>query len=52
VLEGTMKFRLGMKTIVAEAGDTVVVPAGRVHRFSNGRALRARRPARAAALPA
>jgi quercetin dioxygenase-like cupin family protein len=36
VLEGTMKFRLGMRTIVAEAGDTVVVPAGRMHRFSNG----------------
>ena len=35
VLEGTMKFRLGMKTIVAEAGDTVVVPKGRVHRFTN-----------------
>jgi quercetin dioxygenase-like cupin family protein len=35
VLEGTMKFRLGMKTIVAEAGDTVVVPKGRVHRFKN-----------------
>ena len=30
-----MKFRLGMKTIVAEAGDTVVVPKGRVHRFKN-----------------
>src|SRR4051812_8480745 len=36
VLEGTMKFRLGLRTIVAEAGDTVVVPAGRVHKFSNG----------------
>jgi quercetin dioxygenase-like cupin family protein len=36
VLEGTMKFRLGLRRIVAEAGDTVVVPAGRVHRFSNG----------------
>jgi quercetin dioxygenase-like cupin family protein len=36
VLEGTMKFRLGMKTIVAEAGETVVVPAGRVHKFTNG----------------
>jgi quercetin dioxygenase-like cupin family protein len=35
VLEGTMKFRLGMRTIVAHAGDSVVVPAGRVHRFSN-----------------
>jgi len=35
VLEGTMKFRLGMRTIVAEAGESVVVPAGRVHKFSN-----------------
>lgn len=35
VLEGTMRFRLGMRTIVAEAGDAVVVPAGRVHRFAN-----------------
>jgi quercetin dioxygenase-like cupin family protein len=36
VLEGTMKFRLGMRTIVAGAGETVVVPAGRTHRFVNG----------------
>jgi quercetin dioxygenase-like cupin family protein len=35
VLEGTMRFRLGMRRIVAHAGDTVVVPAGQVHRFSN-----------------
>ncbi len=35
VLEGTMKFRLGLRTIVAEAGDTVTVPAGRVHKFTN-----------------
>ena len=35
VLEGTMKFRLGLRTIVAEAGDTVEVPAGRVHKFTN-----------------
>jgi quercetin dioxygenase-like cupin family protein len=35
VLEGKMKFRLGMKRIVAEAGDTVVVPKGRVHKFTN-----------------
>jgi quercetin dioxygenase-like cupin family protein len=32
---GRMRFRLGMKTIVAEAGDTVVVPAGKVHAFKN-----------------
>jgi Cupin domain len=30
-----MKFRLGLRTIVAEAGDSVVVPAGRVHKFIN-----------------
>jgi quercetin dioxygenase-like cupin family protein len=36
VLEGTMKFRMGLRRIVAQAGDTVVVPAGRVHRFANG----------------
>lgn len=35
VLEGTMRFRLGMRTIIATAGDTVVVPAGRVHKFAN-----------------
>lgn len=35
VLEGTMKFRLGMRTIVASAGESVVVPAGRMHKFSN-----------------
>ena len=35
VLEGRMKFRLGMRTIVAEAGESVVVPAGRVHKFAN-----------------
>jgi quercetin dioxygenase-like cupin family protein len=36
VLEGTMTFRLGMKKITAVAGETVVVPAGRVHKFTNG----------------
>jgi quercetin dioxygenase-like cupin family protein len=36
VLEGTMRFRLGLRTIVAGPGDTVVVPRGRVHRFANG----------------
>jgi quercetin dioxygenase-like cupin family protein len=35
VLEGTMKFRLGLRTILASAGESVVVPAGRMHRFSN-----------------
>ena len=36
VLEGTMRFRLGARTIVATAGDVVAVPAGRVHKFANG----------------
>ena len=31
-----MRFRLGLRTIVAEAGETVIVPAGRVHKFTNG----------------
>ena len=35
VLEGEMTFRLGLRRIVAGPGDTVVVPAGRVHRFAN-----------------
>ena len=35
VLEGKMKFRMGMKTIVAEPGDVVTVPAGKAHKFSN-----------------
>ena len=36
MLSGTMKFRLGMRKVVARAGETVVVPAGSVHRFANG----------------
>jgi quercetin dioxygenase-like cupin family protein len=35
VLEGTMKFRLGMRTIEAGPGDVVTVPAGKAHKFSN-----------------
>jgi quercetin dioxygenase-like cupin family protein len=35
VLEGRMKFRLGMRTIVAEPGDTVEVPVGATHKFVN-----------------
>jgi quercetin dioxygenase-like cupin family protein len=50
VLEGTMTFRLGLRTIVAEAGDSVVVPAGRVHKFANGGGGRAR--ARVEVVPA
>jgi mannose-6-phosphate isomerase-like protein (cupin superfamily) len=36
VVEGTMRFTLGRKTIVAEAGDIVTVPAGKAHKFANG----------------
>ena len=35
VVKGTMKFQKGLKTIVARAGDTVVVPPGTIHRFTN-----------------
>ena len=36
VVEGTMRFKLGRKTIVAEAGDIVTVPPGKAHKFANG----------------
>ncbi len=36
VLSGTMKFKMGLKSVIAEAGDVVVVPAGVSHKFSNG----------------
>jgi quercetin dioxygenase-like cupin family protein len=36
VHSGRMEFRLGFRKIVAEAGDSVIVPAGRVHKFRNG----------------
>ena len=35
VLEGEMTFRLGARKIVAGPGETVIVPAGRVHKFAN-----------------
>jgi quercetin dioxygenase-like cupin family protein len=34
VTSGKMKFRYGMRTIVAEAGETVLVPAGKIHSFA------------------
>ena len=34
VTAGQMKFRYGMKTIIAEAGETVVVPPGKIHSFA------------------
>jgi quercetin dioxygenase-like cupin family protein len=35
VQAGTMQFRYGMKRITAKAGQTVVVPAGKIHDFAN-----------------
>ncbi len=35
VTSGRMKFRMGMKTVYAEAGETVTVPAGKIHNFAN-----------------
>lgn len=35
VLTGTMKFRKGPRTVIAEPGDTVVVPPGAFHQFAN-----------------
>jgi mannose-6-phosphate isomerase-like protein (cupin superfamily) len=36
VLEGTLTFRLGRKTIVAKAGDVVTVPARKARKITNG----------------
>jgi quercetin dioxygenase-like cupin family protein len=35
VLEGTMKFRKGLRTVMARQGDLVVVEPGTFHRFAN-----------------
>jgi mannose-6-phosphate isomerase-like protein (cupin superfamily) len=35
VMAGTMRFRLGLRTIVAGPGEVVVVPAGAIHNFAN-----------------
>lgn len=35
VVRGTMRFRRGRETVVAHAGETVVVPAGVRHDFAN-----------------
>jgi quercetin dioxygenase-like cupin family protein len=50
IASGTVRFRKGLKKIVAEAGDVVVVEPGKVHKFENvgeqGAALRVQvRPA-------
>ena len=42
VLEGTMKFKLGMRTVEAGPGEVVTVPAGKAHKFANGGDERAR----------
>src|SRR3954469_1324667 len=35
IASGTVRFRKGLKKIVAEAGDVVVVEPGKVHKFEN-----------------
>src|SRR5690349_11515001 len=35
VVEGHMKFRLGLRTIEAGPGEVVTVPAGAAHKFAN-----------------
>ena len=35
VVEGTMRFRLGRKRVIAGPGEVVVVPAGQKHDFAN-----------------
>jgi quercetin dioxygenase-like cupin family protein len=35
VMQGTIKFRKGLRTVTARAGDRVVVQKGTVHRFEN-----------------
>src|SRR5215475_8129643 len=35
VLSGTMKFRKGLRAVIAGPGDTVVVPPGDFHKFAN-----------------
>jgi quercetin dioxygenase-like cupin family protein len=36
VIEGTMTFKLGRRTIVAKAGDVVSIPAGKARKITNG----------------
>ena len=36
VISGTMKFKMGRKTVIDEAGEIVTVPAGVSHKFENG----------------
>jgi quercetin dioxygenase-like cupin family protein len=43
LLDGALRFRLGRRTLVAQAGQTVCIPAGTAHWFENP----GRRPAHA-----
>jgi quercetin dioxygenase-like cupin family protein len=36
VTGGTMKFKMGRKTVIAKAGEVVTVPPGTSHKFENG----------------
>jgi mannose-6-phosphate isomerase-like protein (cupin superfamily) len=42
VLEGTMRFRVGWRRIIARQGQRVVVPPGTVHHFANASRVSAR----------
>jgi quercetin dioxygenase-like cupin family protein len=35
LLDGTMRFRVGWRRLLARPGDVVVVPPGKVHHFAN-----------------
>jgi quercetin dioxygenase-like cupin family protein len=35
IVSGTMKFRLGLRKIIARPGDVVAVPPGKIHKFQN-----------------
>jgi mannose-6-phosphate isomerase-like protein (cupin superfamily) len=41
VLQGTMTFKIGRKTIVAKAGDVVTLPVGKTPKITNGGFTRA-----------
>jgi hypothetical protein len=36
VVNGILRFKMGAKTVIAKAGDVVVVPPGVRHKFANG----------------
>ncbi|HEY1626469.1 MAG TPA: cupin domain-containing protein [Streptosporangiaceae bacterium] len=42
VLAGRMRFRVGMRRVIANPGDTVRIPPGTVHHFANAGNLPAR----------